>query len=115
MRKGSRHTKESRARISGTLRGRMLDPEWIKRRTATRKRNNPVWHSEETIEKIRAAATGVIPSTETKRRMSISVRATVGKLEYKARQAWERRDRVITEETREKIKYRLKLYYSYSN
>lgn len=110
MRKGTRHTKESKAKISGTLRGRMLDPEWIKRRTATRRKNHPVWHSEETIEKLRRAQTGLIHSTETKRKISLSIRATMGGLEAKARLAWSQRGRVVTEETREKLRYSMKRY-----
>jgi len=111
MRKGQKHSEKTKEKLRAKLKGKILDPAIVERRNAVRRRNHPFWHSEETIEKIRAASTGVVPSEETRRRISFSLKNREMSLEERAGRAWGLRGKPRSEETREKIKYGMKRYW----
>jgi hypothetical protein len=84
MRKGQKHSRSARDKMRLAKLGTKKPKEELERRTSTRWRNNnyEYWHSPETIEKIRAKATGRKMSQGTKNKIADSIRRTVNSIEW---------------------------------
>jgi len=108
--KGGKMPKEAKDKISAKLKGRVLDPDLVRRRTEKRWCNNPFWHSPEGIERIKAAAS-VPCSREKAQKISDTLRGRTMGIEYIGKMVWNRRGRTHSEETKEKIKYGVKRYW----
>lgn len=99
--------------------GQKMSPEVVRRRNETRRRLNPTWHKPETVEKLRAAQTGMRYDRQARLNMSVAQtarRAREGKnnvnLETRMKISFARRKRPpMSAEQKEMRSYRMKLYW----